>query len=97
VGALHPDRDRVPLGIEHRADRQAEQVVDRVLLLLPAVGGERLVEVALRVHETDADERHAEVAGLLAVIAREHAQAAGVDRQRLMQRELGREVGDRLA
>ena len=47
------------------------------------------MEVALRVHEADADERHAEVAGLLAVVAGEHAETARVDRQRLMQRELG--------
>jgi hypothetical protein len=47
------------------------------------------MEIALRVHEADADERHAEVAGFLAVVAREHAETAGVNRQRLMQRELG--------
>ena len=55
------------------------------------------MEVALRIHEPDADQRHAEVARLLAVIAGEHAEPAGVDRQRLVQRELGGEVGDRLA
>ena len=55
------------------------------------------MEVALRIHESDADERHAEVAGFLAVIAGQHAEAARVDRQRLVQRELGREVRDRLA
>ena len=42
------------------------------------------MEVALRIHEADADERHAEIAGLLAVIAGEDAEAAGVDRQRLV-------------
>ena len=40
---------------------------------------------------------HAEVAGLLAVVAGEHAETARVDGQRLVQRELGREVRDRLA
>ncbi len=63
---------------------------------LPALGRDVLVEVALRVHEADADERHAEVARLLAVVAGEHAQPAGVDRQRLVQGELGGEVRDRL-
>ena len=53
-----------------------------------------LVEIALRVHEADADERHAEVAGFLAVVAGEHAKAAGVNRQRLVKGELGGEVGD---
>ena len=53
-----------------------------------------LVEVPLRIHEPDADERHAEVRRFLAVIAGEHAETAGVDRQRLVERELGGEVGD---
>ena len=53
------------------------------------------MEVALRIHEADADERDAEIARFLAVVAGEHAEAAGVDRQRLMQREFGGEVGDR--
>ena len=55
------------------------------------------MEVPLRVHEPDADERHAEVARFLAVIAGEHAETAGVDRERLVQRELGGEVGNRSA
>ena len=71
---------------------QRQPLVD---LLLPAFGRHALVEVALRIHEADADERHAEVARFLAVIAGEHAEAAGVDRQRLVQRELRGEVGDR--
>ena len=47
------------------------------------------MEVALRIHESDADERHAQVACFLAVIAREDAKPAGINGQRLMQRELG--------
>ena len=67
------------------------------MFLLPAVDRNPLVEIALRVHEADADQRHAEVAGFLAVIAGQHTQAAGVDRQRLVQRELGGKIGDDLA
>jgi hypothetical protein len=55
------------------------------------------VEVALRVHEPHADQRDAEVARLLAVVAGQHAEAARVDGQRLVQGELRREVGDDLA
>ena len=54
------------------------------------------MEVALGVHETHADERDAKVAGLFAMISGEHTQAAGVYRQRLMQRELGGKVGNAL-
>ena len=53
------------------------------------------MEVALRIHEADADERHAEVAGFLTVVAGEHAEAARIDRQRLMEGELRREIGQR--
>ena len=52
------------------------------------------MEVALRIHEPDADERQPEVAGFLAMIAGQHAEAAGIDRQRLVQRELRREIRD---
>ena len=73
--------------------RPVELLVD---LFLPAVGRHTLAEVALRIHEADADDRHAEVAGFLAVITGEDAEAARVDRQRLVQRELGAEVRDDL-
>ena len=66
-----------------------------VALLLPAVGVERLAEVAVPVEEADADEGHAEVAGRLQVVAGQHAEAAGVLRERLGDAELGGEVGDR--
>ena len=65
-------------------------------LLLHAFGRHPLPEVALGIHEPDADEGHAEVARFLAVVAGQHAEPAGIDRQRLMQRELGGEVRDRL-
>jgi hypothetical protein len=48
---------------------------------LPAVGGEPLVEVALGVHEADADKRQPEIARFLAGVPREDAKAAGVDGQ----------------
>ena len=87
---------RLAVGRQRRLDGGVRPVEPLVALLLPAFGGNVLVEVALRVHEPDADERHAEVAGLLAVIAGQHAETARVNRQRLVQRELGREVRDRL-
>ena len=55
------------------------------------------MEVPLGVHEPDADERHAQVARFLAVVARQDAEAAGVDGERLVERELGGEVRDRAA
>ena len=82
---------------QHVRDRRVGPVEPLVHFLLPAVVRYTLVEIALRIHEADADERQAEIARFLAVITREHAETAGIDRQRLMQRELRREVGDRAA
>ena len=97
IAERHRGDARLAVRRHRRLDRRVGPVQPLVALFLPAVGRDVLVEVALRVHEADADERHAEVAGFLAVIAGQHAEAARVDRQRLMQRELGGEVRDRLA
>ena len=66
-----------------------------VFLVLPAVAVEALREIALVVVQTDADERNPEVGRALDVIAGEDAEAAGVDRQRLVQPELRREIRHR--
>ncbi len=62
-------------------------------LLLHAVHGQQLAEVARAVEETDAHEGHAEVARRLQVVPGEDAQAARVLRQGLRDAELGGEVG----
>ena len=59
-----------------------------------AVALERLLEVALPVEEADPDERDAQVGGRLEVVPGEDAEPARVDRERLGQPELRREVGD---
>ena len=75
-------------------ERQPARVVPRVALDLPVALVEPLPEVAAAVEEADADERDAELGGRLQVVAGEDAEAAGVDRQALVEAELGREVGD---
>jgi hypothetical protein len=70
------------------------RVEDRVALLLPALPGKRLDEVAAAVEQADADERDAEVAGRLEVVAGQDPEATGVLRQHRGDAELGREVGD---
>ena len=65
-----------------------------VLLGLPPGRVETLREVAAAVEQADADERDAELGGGLEVVAGEDAEAAGVDRQRLLDAELHAEVGD---
>jgi hypothetical protein len=79
----------------HRLHRQPREVVVGIRVLLEAVGVNRLAEVAGAIEQPHAHERHAEVARRLAVVARQHAQAARVDAERLVDPELHREVGDR--
>jgi hypothetical protein len=64
-------------------------------LFLHTVSVYALAEVALRVQDAYPDQVQAEVRGALDVVAGQDAQAARVDRQRLVQPELGREVRDR--
>ena len=90
------DDARAAAGRDRRPDRGVVPVDALVCLFLPAFRGDLLVEVTLRVHEPDADERQPEVAGFLAEVACEHAQTPGVDRERLVDRELRREVGNDL-
>ena len=75
-------------------ERQPARVVAGVALDLPVVLVEPLPEVAAAVEEADPDERHAELRRRLQMVAGEHAEPAGVDRQALVEAELGGEVGD---
>ena len=54
-----------------------------------------LFEIAVSIKQRNADEREAEVARRLCVIAGENAQAAGIDRDRFVEAEFRREVGHR--
>ena len=83
------------VGLAQQRQRQPVGVDDRVALLLPALARQRLPEVAVPVEQADADERDAEVAGGLEVVAGEDAEAAGVLRQHGGDAELRREVADR--
>ena len=63
------------------------------VLVLPARGVDPLAEVAVAVHEADRDQRQPHVRRLLEDVAGEHPEAAGVDRQGLVDRVLGAEEG----
>ncbi len=90
----HRDLDRRALIVVQELDRLGGQVDVVILLVLPAVWAEHLGEVSLGVEQADAHERQAKVAGGLEVVAGEHAEAAGVARQALRERELEGKVGD---
>ncbi len=96
-GQLDGHRQRQPRRVLDAAERQAAQVVVGVVVLLVAVGIDRLAEVALAVQQPDADRRQGHVAGRLHVVAGEDAEAARVDPERLVEAVFGAEVGDRAA
>ena len=56
-GQLHGDLQVLARCVLHRRNRQGIEVVDRVALLLPAVGVELLPEIALLVEQAEADQR----------------------------------------
>ncbi len=100
VGPPHPRPYRVAGEIDRHREAgvgEPERLGVHVegLLLLPAVGVELLVEVALGVQQADPDERHTEIGRRLEVVTGEHAEAARVLRERLGDAELGREVRHR--
>jgi hypothetical protein len=95
VGQREPDAQLAPSARAPAPPAAARSRCRRVARLLTAVGVDRLLEVALAVEQPHADEGQAQVARGLAVVAREDAQAPGIDRQALVQAELGAEVGDR--
>ena len=97
IAERHGGDARLAFGRERRFDRGVGPVEPLVDFLLPSIRGDALMKVSLRVHEADADERHAEVARFLAVIAGQDAEAARIDRQRLVQRELRGKVRHRSA
>ncbi|MPM66456.1 hypothetical protein SDC9_113363 [bioreactor metagenome] len=88
------DHHRRAIGVGQQGDRQLVRVQQRVTLLLPAGGVERLDEVAVVVEQTDTDQRHTQVGGRLEMIAGQDSQATRVLRQDLGDTELGREVAD---
>ena len=74
------------------------QLVDiglEIFFLLPAGAIQALPEISLAVKQADADQRNAQIGGALDVIAGQHAQAAGIFRNRYVQAEFGGEVRHR--
>ena len=92
---LDGHRQRQARRVLDPAERQAAQVVVGVVVLLVAVGVDRLAEIALAVEQPDADRRQGHVAGGLHVVAGEDPEAARVDPERLVEAVFGAEVGDR--
>ena len=87
---LHP----FAVGVAEWSDGELAGIVEGIELDLLARRAEGLPEVALLPEQTDADQRHAQVAGRLEEVAGQDAQAAAVDGEGLAQAELHAEVRD---
>ena len=59
-----------------------------IVRFLPAVRVQALAEIALRIHEADADEGKAEIAGLLAVIAGQDSESTAINGDGIVKAEL---------
>lgn len=70
AGEGEGDLGRGAVGFAQGYEREFVRVEDGIVLLLPAVSGEGLPEVAVPVEEAYADEGYAEVAGGLEVVMR---------------------------
>ena len=90
----HLDAQLGPVRAELFVDRHVRPVVGRVELLLPTIDVERLAEVAVAIEQTDTHQRQAKIGCRFEVIAGQDAQPARVDRERRVEPELEREVGD---
>ena len=91
----HIDHYGVALGVEHTLDGQRVKVLCVVLGYLLAVHAEALGKVAVAIQESNGAEVYVAVAGLLEVVASQHAQTAGVDFKHLVDTVLHTEVGHR--
>src|SRR5436305_2013705 len=75
-----------------RLDGEIVKIQFRICLLLPAVGGEILLEVAVAIEQANADEGEGDFAGAFEMIAGENSQAARINGERFVDAELGREI-----
>jgi hypothetical protein len=77
----HRRETRLAVVAEHTVEGRERRVEPLVGVRLPAVEPQALIEVPARVQQPDADQRRAQVGCGLAVVSRQDAEPAGVDRQ----------------
>src|SRR6185437_14315546 len=94
VPSANPDDYLYPLsvGCASRLDRQVAGRALAILCMLYAVVIDALREVTLSIQQADRDEVGAVVAGGLAVVSGQHAEAAGIDGEAFVKAVLRTEV-----
>ena len=83
------------VALAHFANRQVMKILVQADRMLDAFLVDLLLEIAVPIEQADRDKIQVEIAGGLAMVARENAEAAGVIRDRFVEAELGGEIGDR--
>src|SRR5262249_34297488 len=76
-------------GVDGRLNREQAAVNIDVIFVLPASEIKPLFEISLIVIQADGYERNTEIRSALEVVAGENSEAAGINRDRLVQSELG--------
>ena len=94
AGHGHAHHDPVALLVLVRLDGQLGEALRRVEVHLLAIRRNLLLEVAIAVEKSHAEHVHVAVAGLLEVVAGQHAETAGEDLQLVADTELHAEIGD---
>src|SRR6185312_4470305 len=89
---IEPQPQPLPVRLPQRRDRQLSRVVVGKYRLLDAVAIDHLAKIALSIEQAHTDDRNAQIAGSLELIARYIAESAGVNGQRFAQHEFHTEV-----
>ena len=87
--------EQIAVAAPHFLDRQVVEVLVQADGVLNAFLVDLLFEVAVPVEQSDRDEIQIEIAGGLAMVPGQNAEAARVIRNRFVEAELGGEIGDR--
>ena len=96
VRGLDLDGDLIAVLVERRFQGDILDLRVDVLFLLPPLGVEILTEITLIVEQADRHQRNPQAAGAFDVVAGQNPQTARIDRNRLVETKLQREIGDRL-
>ena len=93
---FHRTGQRFATGIEHRLDGQISWIEQRIIIDLPVLMIDLLLEIALAVEQAHSHKPQAEIAGRFGMIAGQNAQAAGRNGQSFMEAKFSGKIRNRI-
>ena len=100
INLAHRDLDRgeqrFAFVIEHGLNREVSRIEQRVIIDLPIIMVDRLLEITFAIKQAHPHETQAKIAGRLGMIARQDPEASRRDRQRFVKAEFSGEIRHRL-